>query len=191
VAGPLRVWAVDYAAGALPPVCAKSGEPTSERYRWTFATASPVVWVGLLFGVIGLALLYAATAKRADGFLPLTPAVWNTRRRPVWVGLALMLVVPTLLFILASIVYSGSPGADHTASNLLMLAALLAFTVGLLVLLLRGAFFGVHGKVKDVVIPGYPQPVRAIDFTRVHPNFFEAVTRMYAERAAAQPAGTA
>ena len=76
----VSVWTDDLAAGALPPVCCKSGRAAGARLTFHFATWS---WPGFL-------LAYPVFGKRAKGPLPLTRG-WRTAfivMRGIAIGLA-------------------------------------------------------------------------------------------------------
>ena len=186
--GGVRVWAQDYAAGALPPVCAVTGQPTDQRYRRQFATAPGWVFLLILVGLIWFIIAYAITAKRVQGLLPMTPEARSRSRRPIWIGLGLIILAP-VLWVAASATANPNHSVDtgFDLAGLMILLGLLALVGGFILILLRDAF-GVRGKVHDVQF-GAGVYVRAIDMTGVHPNFVEAVTSMYSQRAAANTAG--
>jgi hypothetical protein len=58
--------------GALPRVCAKSGQPATTLVRMGFDTTPRGLWVLLLFGIVPYLLAALLTSERISGAVPLT-----------------------------------------------------------------------------------------------------------------------
>ena len=158
-----------------------SGAPAETWRKFKFATASP--WAFWLGGAIGA----AATARRAQGYLPLTRASANSVRfvkRCFVVPLALMLLFWTGALAAATF------GTGEAASAVAAYAGLsgtffLVMAIGTFFLTAR---WGPGGKVMDQRPGAYDF---IVELQRVHPKFAAAVREHQLARAAssATPAG--
>lgn len=176
-----RVWAGDLRGGALPHVCVVTGEPTEDSLKYRFSTSPTWVLLLLLVGVLPYLIAVMATAKRAEGELPLVRRQHRRVRLTRWGGWG-TIGVAFVVFVVAAGLGSSTNDAMRSTAGLLALFALLLIVVGLLGVILRG-FLGIGGRVEGV--PGVPD--YWVTLRGVHPAFAEAVLRMYAERAAQAP----
>jgi hypothetical protein len=112
----------------------------------------------------------------------MTPAEHRRSLIPVWVGFGLVVVGLAIFVAAVSVSTSDNSSQGQATAGVVFFLGFLVIVVGAIVLLVRRAF-GVRGRVHDVLLPGYPGPLRALDLYRVHPNFVAAVGEMYVERA--------
>lgn len=64
--------AADLEAGTLPPVCAKTGEPTDGQVKIRFSSAPGWTWILLFFGVFPFLIAQYFATTHVDGLLPMS-----------------------------------------------------------------------------------------------------------------------
>ena len=160
------VWQSQLAANDFPPVCAMTGLQAEAWRKFRFSTAPGYAfWFG--------ALLAAAMARRASGYLPLTKKSVRNLRVATW-GAASFLPLAVVLWISAAIVQS------DTAIFVLLTLGFAALLVGIIALLIVRRAYGPTGKVLEPQ-PGYYQSL--VELNHVHPAFVAAVQELQHMRA--------
>lgn len=183
----VQIWASQLAANDFPPVCAMTGRPAETWRRFRFAT--PPAWAYAILvlacfggiGLIGFAIIMAAIAQRASGYLPLTLASRRTVNLAFWVPLAL-LGLAFAIWSAAAII--GLPTNDTTLNAIgvvLFWIGLLAFVSGLIGRLVITPLVGPRAKVREQQ-PGYYDKV--VELRNVNSAFVAAVHRAHQVRAA-------
>lgn len=189
----VRIWAGQLAANDFPPVCAMTGRPAETWRRFRFAT--PPTWAYALLilaclggiGIIGYAIVMAAIAQRASGYLPLTKASRRTINVAFWGPLALLGV--GLAFCLSAAI-TWFPTNDPTREAIgvvLFWMGLLVFVSGLFGRLVITPLVGPRAKVREQQ-PGHYDKV--VELRNVNPAFVAAVGLAH-RVGAAQHASTA
>lgn len=161
------MWQSQLAANDFPPVCAMTGRPAETWRRFSFSTAPGwSFWVG---GILAAAL----TARRANGYLPLTKKSANHVRVMTWGAVAL---IPTavLLWVVAALVQSG------TAAFALVVFGAASLLVGVMALAIVRRTYAPRGKVLEPQ-PGHYQSL--VEISNVHPAFVTAVQQLQQMRA--------
>ena len=144
-----------------------TGRQAETWRRFSFSTAPAwSFWVG---GILAAAL----TARRANGYLPLTKASAKSLRVLTWGAVAL---VPTavVLWIVAALVQSG------TAAFALVVFGGAALLVGVIALSIIRRTYSPRGKVLEPQ-PGHYQSL--VEIHNVHPAFVTAVQELQRMRA--------
>ncbi len=183
----VQIWAGQLAANDFPPICAMTGRPAETWRRFRFAT--PPAWAYALLvlacvggiGLIGFAIVMAAIAQRASGYLPLTRASRRTVNLAFWGPLAL-LGLALAIWMAAAII--GLPTNDTTLNSIgavLFFIGLLVFAFGLIGRLVITRLVGPRAKVREQQ-PGYYDKV--VELRNVNPAFVAAVNQAHRVRAA-------
>jgi Na+-transporting methylmalonyl-CoA/oxaloacetate decarboxylase gamma subunit len=183
----VQIWARQLAANDFPPICAMTGRPAEAWRRFRFAT--PPTWAYAILvlaclggiGLIGFAIIMAAIAQRASGYLPLTLASQRTVNLAFWVPLWL-LGLAFGIWMAAAII--GLPTNDATLNTIgvvLFWIGMLAFVVGLIGRLVVTPLVGPRAKVRDQQ-PGYYDKI--VELRNVNPAFVAAVNQAHQARAA-------
>jgi hypothetical protein len=169
------VWRSQLAANDFPPVCAMTGA-VAETWRKFQFSDSPwwAFWVG---GV----LLAAATARRANGYLPLTKASSRSIRL-VRLSFLPFIALALVFWTVAGIVGSfGMEDARRSAFATYSIGFGVAFVFLAVFTLLLTHRYGVSGRVMEQR-PGQYEP--AVELRNVHPAFVAAVQQLQHARAA-------
>jgi hypothetical protein len=169
-----------------------SGQPAETRRVFRFATAPGWATAFLFLMCIGVGFFISGplvflVSRRARGYLPLTQA--SNRR------LGRMLPVSAAVLAAGAVICVASGLLGTSRDPLANLAALLLFSLGLLLVLFGFTglqiglqtlrpLFGPTGKVLRAQ-PG--QPETSIELRNVHPAFVAAVQQMDAARMAQGP----
>jgi hypothetical protein len=183
----VQIWASQLAANDFPPICVMTGRPAETWRRFRFAT--PPAWAYALLvlaclggiGIIGFAIVMAAIAQRASGYLPLTLASRRTVNLAFWGPLALLGLAPAMWAAAAII---GLPTNDTTLNTIgavLFLIGSLVFVLGLIGRLVITPLVGPRAKVREQQ-PGYYDKV--VELRNVSPAFVAAVHQAHQARAA-------
>jgi hypothetical protein len=181
----VRIWAAQLAANDFPPLCAMTGRPAETWRRFRFAT--PPAWAYALLvlaclggiGIIGYAIVMAAIAQRASGYLPLTQASRRTVNLAFWGPLAL-LGLALAMWAAAAII--GLPTSDPTLNTIgavLFWIGLLVFVIGLIGRLVITPLVGPRAKVREQ-LPG--QYDRIVELRNLNPAFVAAVNQAHQAR---------
>lgn len=181
----VQIWAAQLAANDFPPICAMTGRPAETWRRFRFAT--PPTWAYALLvlaclggiGIIGYAIVMAAIAQRARGYLPLTLASRRTVNLAFWGPLAL-LGLALAMWVAAAII--GLPTSDPTLNTIgavLFWIGLLVFVFGLIGRLVITPLIGPRAKVREQV-PG--QYDRIVELRNLNPAFVAAVNQAHQAR---------
>ena len=181
----VRIWAAQLAANDFPPICAMTGRPAETWRRFRFAT--PPAWAYALLvlaclggiGIIGYAIVMAAIAQRASGYLPLTLASRRTVNLAFWGPLAL-LGLALAMWAAAAII--GLPTSDPTLNTIgavLFWIGLLVFVFGLIGRLVITRLVGPRAKVREQ-LPG--QYDRIVELRNLNPAFVAAVNQAHQAR---------
>lgn len=184
----VRIWASQLAANDFPPLCAMTGRPAETWRRFRFAT--PPTWAYVLLvlacvggiGLIGYAIVMAAIAQRASGYLPLTLASRRTVNLAFWGPLAL-LGLAFAMWAAAAII--GLPTNDPTLNTIgavLFWVGLLVLVVGIIGRLVITPLVGPGAKVREQQ-PG--QYDKIVELRNVNRAFVAAVNQAQQARAAA------
>jgi branched-subunit amino acid transport protein AzlD len=185
----VQVWASQLAANDFPPVCAMTGRPAETWRKFRFSTPpdwSYALYVLVICGGVGLvlgAVVVAAVAQRASGFLPLTRdssrVVFLARWVPAGlIAVALVLCAVVVIAALAN-VDSGDPNAS-TLAGLLFLGGVFALALGLVGRLVTSPLISPRAKVRQP--PGYYD--KLVELRNVHPAFVAAVNQIHQARVA-------
>jgi hypothetical protein len=144
-----------------------TGAPAETWRKFSFSSAPPFAfWFGGL-------LVAALTSRRASGYLPLTHES-VTRLRNVTLGVAALIPLAVLFWIVAVIVPSASIG---------FLFAVLggaAFIVAVVAMLIVRRTYGPTGKVLE---PKAGHLESLVELSNVHPAFVAAVQQLQQMRA--------
>lgn len=184
----VQIWASQLAANDFPPICAMTGRPAETWRRFRFATQPAWAYALLVLacvggiGLIGFAIVMAAIAQRASGYLPLTTASRRTVNLTFWGPLAL-LGLAIAIWMAAAII--GLPTNDTTLNSIgavLFFIGLLVFAFGLIGRLVITPLVGPRAKVREQQ-PGYYDKV--VELRNVNPAFVAAVNQAHRVRAAA------
>ena len=177
------VWASQLAANDFPPVCAMTGAPAQTWRKFRFASPPPwayALYVLVLCGGIGLflgAILIAAVALRAGGFLPLTRASSRQVTLATWVPVGLIVGSFALDFAVVFGAVGQVDAADPnatTVAGIVLLVGLLMLVAGLAGRLVVTPLVCPRGKV--TMQPGYYD--RLVEIRNVHPAFVAAVNQV-------------
>ncbi|MFZ0919516.1 MAG: hypothetical protein WB807_12925 [Candidatus Dormiibacterota bacterium] len=157
--------------GRLPAVCVMTGAPATSNLRRRYSTTPG--WVGCLFFVSWLALLFAwvATRRSATGYLPASNAVAVRvqRRHDATVRLAALGGVAWIAIIPVSAITVLSPVA-HPLGLALGVAGSVAFICSGVASIMEGAALGVQGRIVE---DGFG--ARWVQLRGVHPAFSRAL----------------
>lgn len=160
------VWQSQLAANDFPPVCAMTGQQAEAWRKFRFSTAPGYAfWFG--------ALLAAAMARRASGYLPLTKKSVRNLRLATWLA-ASLIPLAVVFWIIAAIVQS------DTAIFVFLMLGFAVLLVGVIALLIVRRTYGPTGKVLEPQ-PGYNQSL--VELSNVHPAFVTAVQQLQQMRA--------
>jgi hypothetical protein len=162
----VRVRIGDFEDGAVPWICASSGEPADDLYLIRMRRAAAWAWaVALLFFPFGLIVLFLADVT-AQGYLPFTHEAQRAMRQARRHALVLAGWAAGLGLLLTWIGVLVDPRIG--------LAALVAATVVSLLFLVKAARpAGSVGGRPDSTL-------RFVDLTHVHPTFAAAYERQVA-----------
>ncbi len=181
----VQIWAAQLAANDFPPICAMTGRPAETWRRFRFATPPPWAYALLALaclggiGIIGYAIVMAAIAQRAAGYLPLTRAGRRTVNLTFWGPLAL-LGSALAIWVAAAII--GLPTNDpalNTIGAVLFWIGLLVFMFGLIGRLVITPLVGPRAKVREQ-LPG--QYDKVVELRNVNPAFVAAVRQAHQAR---------
>lgn len=184
----VQIWAAQLAANDFPPICAMTGRPAETWRRFRFATPPPWAYALLVLaclggiGIIGYAIVTAAIAQRAAGYLPLTLAGRRMVNIAFWGPLAL-LGLALVIWVAAAII--GLPTSDPTLSTIGIVMSwigLVVFMFGLIGRLVITPLVGPRAKVREQ-LPG--QYDKVVELRNVSPAFVAAVRQVHQARSAA------
>lgn len=160
-----------------------TGRPAETWKKFNFAT--PPQWAYALLilaclggiGIIAYAVVMAAIAQRASGFLPLTRGSRSAVDLAFWVPIGLM-GLSLVMWIAAAIIGLGSldPTRD-TIGAVLFWLGLLVLIAGIVGRLVITPLVGPRAKVREQ-IPG--QYDKLVELRNVNPAFVAAVRQMHA-----------
>lgn len=186
----VEIWSAQLAANNFPPVCAMTGRPAETWKKFNFAT--PPQWAYALLilvcvggiGFIAYAIVMAAIAQRASGFLPLTRGSRRAIDLAFWLPLGLI-GLPLVMWIAAAIIglSTGDPTLD-TIAVVLFWFGLLLMIAGLVGRLVITPLVGPRAKVREQ-LPG--QYDKLVELRNVNPAFVAAVREMHAGWASQHP----
>jgi hypothetical protein len=87
----------DLEGSRLPPVCAKTGEPTDGYAKMEFSSSPPWTWILLLFGILPFLIAHFFASVHVVGFVPMSDVA--QRRVTVFNRLFIGFVVLSLVVI--------------------------------------------------------------------------------------------
>ena len=186
----IQIWAGQLTANDFPPICAMTGHPAETWRRFRFATPPPWAWVLLLasclggIGLIGYAIVMAAIAQRASGYLPLTLASRRAVNLAFWVPLALLGLALAMWLAAAIICLPTNDPTRNTIGRVLFWLGILVFLFGVLGRLLITPRVGPRAKVREQ-LPGFYDKV--VELRNVNPAFVDAVRQAHLDRTAGHP----
>ena len=174
----VEIWSAQLAANNFPPICAMTGRPVETWKKFNFATPPPWAYALLILaclggiGIIAYAIVMAAIAQRASGFLPLTRGSRRAVNLAFWLPLGLM-GLAIVMWIAAAIIELGNtdPTRDTFAAVLFWLG-LLAIVAGIVGRLVITPLVGPRAKVKEQ-LPG--QYDKVVELRNLNPAFVAAV----------------
>jgi len=187
------IWAAQLAANDFPPVCALTGAPAQTWRKFRFATPPPwayALYVLVLCGGIGLflgAMVMAAVAERATGFLPLTRGSSRLVALARWVPVGLSVGSVVVWIGVAAGAIAQIDAADANAApvaGILLLGGMLLLVPGLIGRLVVTPLVSPRGRV-TVRQGSYD---KLVEIRNVHPAFVAAVNQLHQARVA-QAAG--
>ena len=178
------VWSADLKAGALPPICVRTGRPSDAAVKFRFVTPPPWAYVLLLLlctgvGFFVVAIIMRLVSRTTSGKLPYAAAEarWIRTWRLVTVGM-MVGFLPLLITALTALSWDPTPAA---AIWILILSDLLGAIALWYIVLPR---LGLRGKV----LPSHYPQGNWVELRLVHPAFAAAVAEMYGSRLASAQA---
>ena len=163
-----RTW---FVAGAFPLICARTGTPTDLRRSMNADRNPPVVWLGLVGGLLGVFLMQSVFRVRVAGSVPLVSGGGSTNR----------LMLGAAMFLGGMISMIGIP----SGIGVLVVIGLLGFPVSIAGLIV--AFRSTSPGIKLVL----SDDGRWVTMKGVHPRFARATLALLAEAqsSVSQPTG--
>jgi hypothetical protein len=180
----IRVWAPQLKAGDFPAVCAVSGMPAETWLKVAFVTAPRWAWALLALATTGIGLLpifivMRVVSRSAGGYVPVTRAVADQRRRDRRKGFAVAVLFP--IVIIAGGIVGGAfdtPGNSTPALVGLVVGAIVAIGAAGVVVARYYASAIVRGRVTSV--RGYPDNL--VELRGLNPGFVSAFEQFIAAR---------
>ena len=179
----VEIWSAQLAANQFPPICAMTGRPAETWRKFNFAT--PPQWAYALLvlaciggiGIIAYAVVMAAIAQRASGFLPLTYGSRRAVDLAFWLPLGLI-GLSMVMWIAAAIIglMTSDPTVDTIAAVLFWLG-LLMLVAGIIGRLVITPLVGPRARVREQLLGQYD---RLVELRNINPAFADAVRQMQA-----------
>jgi hypothetical protein len=147
----------DFEAGTLPPVCAKTGEPTDGQVKIRFSSAPGWTWILLFFGIFPFLIAQHYATVHVNGLLPLSDVAQRRVKmfNRVFVGLVALSCVVILIGFL-------------TESHFVLVG---------LVMLVAAVFILAFGQL--FVLPSGQVSGEWVWLSSVHERFARDVDRIY------------